>query len=49
MNRFRSVPYYGRCSRLGKPEELGRVICFLCSDGAGVITGHVLPHADGWA
>jgi NAD(P)-dependent dehydrogenase (short-subunit alcohol dehydrogenase family) len=35
--------------RLGKPEELGASICFLCSDGAGFITGHVLPHAGGWA
>jgi len=35
--------------RLGKPEELGAAICFLCSDGAGFITGHVLPHAGGWA
>jgi NAD(P)-dependent dehydrogenase (short-subunit alcohol dehydrogenase family) len=35
--------------RLGKPEELGEAICFLCSDGAGFITGHVLPHAGGWA
>ena len=35
--------------RLGKPEELGAAVCFLCSDGAGFITGHVLPHAGGWA
>ena len=35
--------------RLGKPQELGASICFLCSDGAGFITGHVLPHAGGWA
>ena len=35
--------------RLGKSEELGASICFLCSDGAGFITGHVLPHAGGWA
>ncbi|UYN94764.1 MAG: SDR family oxidoreductase [Enhydrobacter sp.] len=35
--------------RLGKSEELGAAICFLCSDGAGFITGHVLPHAGGWA
>jgi NAD(P)-dependent dehydrogenase (short-subunit alcohol dehydrogenase family) len=35
--------------RLGKSSELGSAICFLCSDGAGFITGHVLPHAGGWA
>lgn len=35
--------------RLGKPEELAAAICFLCSDGAGFITGHLLPHAGGWA
>ncbi len=35
--------------RLGKPEELGATICFLCSEHAGFITGHVLPHAGGWA
>ncbi|HYX01215.1 MAG TPA: SDR family oxidoreductase [Reyranella sp.] len=35
--------------RLGKAEELGAAVCFLCSEGAGFITGHVLPHAGGWA
>ncbi len=35
--------------RLGKPEELAAAICFLCSDGAGFVTGHVLAHAGGWA
>jgi NAD(P)-dependent dehydrogenase (short-subunit alcohol dehydrogenase family) len=35
--------------RLGKPEELASAVCFLCSDGAGFITGHLLPHAGGWA
>jgi NAD(P)-dependent dehydrogenase (short-subunit alcohol dehydrogenase family) len=35
--------------RLGKGRELGATICFLCSEGAGFITGHVLPHAGGWA
>lgn len=35
--------------RLGKSDELGATICFLCSDSAGFITGHVLPHAGGWA
>jgi NAD(P)-dependent dehydrogenase (short-subunit alcohol dehydrogenase family) len=36
-------------ARLGKPQELGATVCFLCSDGAGFITGHLLPHAGGWA
>jgi NAD(P)-dependent dehydrogenase (short-subunit alcohol dehydrogenase family) len=36
-------------ARLGKPEELGATVCFLCSEAAGFITGHVLPHAGGWA
>jgi NAD(P)-dependent dehydrogenase (short-subunit alcohol dehydrogenase family) len=35
--------------RLGKSSELGSAVCFLCSDGAGFVTGHVLPHAGGWA
>lgn len=35
--------------RLGRPEEIGATICFLVSEGAGFITGHVLPHAGGWA
>jgi NAD(P)-dependent dehydrogenase (short-subunit alcohol dehydrogenase family) len=35
--------------RLGKSHELGATVCFLCSDAAGFITGHVLPHAGGWA
>ncbi|MGH8432547.1 MAG: SDR family oxidoreductase, partial [Solimonas sp.] len=35
--------------RLGTADELGAAICFLCSEGAGFITGHVLPHAGGWA
>ena len=35
--------------RLGKPAEIGATICFLVSEGAGFITGHVLPHAGGWA
>ena len=30
-------------------RELGAAVCVLCSDGSGFITGHVLPHAGGWA
>jgi NAD(P)-dependent dehydrogenase (short-subunit alcohol dehydrogenase family) len=35
--------------RLGISAELGAAVCFLCSEGAGFVTGHVLPHAGGWA
>lgn len=35
--------------RLGTSQEIGATICFLVSEGAGFITGHVLPHAGGWA
>jgi NAD(P)-dependent dehydrogenase (short-subunit alcohol dehydrogenase family) len=35
--------------RLGRPAEIGAAICFLISEGAGFVTGHVLPHAGGWA
>ena len=35
--------------RMDQAAELGAAICFLCSEGAGFITGHVLPHAGGWA
>ena len=35
--------------RLGKPEEIAATATFLASDGAGFITGHVLPHSGGWA
>lgn len=35
--------------RLGTSAELGAAVCFLCSESAGFITGHVLPHAGGWA
>jgi NAD(P)-dependent dehydrogenase (short-subunit alcohol dehydrogenase family) len=36
-------------ARLGKPEEIAATAVFLASDGAGFITGHILPHAGGWA
>ncbi|MSO64886.1 MAG: SDR family oxidoreductase [Alphaproteobacteria bacterium] len=35
--------------RLGTPAELAAAVCFLCSEGAGFITGHTLAHAGGWA
>jgi len=35
--------------RLGKPEEIAATAVFLASDGAGFITGHILPHSGGWA
>lgn len=35
--------------RLGTPEEIGKVLCFLASDDSNFITGHVLPYAGGWA
>nr|MBA2588491.1 SDR family oxidoreductase [Alphaproteobacteria bacterium] len=34
--------------RWGKPEDIGGAVVFLCSDGAGFITGTVLPVDGGY-
>ena len=35
--------------RMGRPEEVARAVCFLASDEAAYITGHVLPVDGGMA
>jgi NAD(P)-dependent dehydrogenase (short-subunit alcohol dehydrogenase family) len=35
--------------RLGKPEEVGALVSFFASGDCGVVTGHVVPIAGGWA
>jgi NAD(P)-dependent dehydrogenase (short-subunit alcohol dehydrogenase family) len=35
--------------RWGKPDDIGGAVVFLCSDGAGFITGTVLPIDGGYA
>jgi NAD(P)-dependent dehydrogenase (short-subunit alcohol dehydrogenase family) len=35
--------------RLGKPDEVAKVVAFFASDASDFITGHVLPIAGGWA
>ncbi|MBM3642975.1 MAG: SDR family oxidoreductase [Alphaproteobacteria bacterium] len=35
--------------RLGKASELASTVCFLCSEGAGFVTGQTIAHAGGWA
>jgi NAD(P)-dependent dehydrogenase (short-subunit alcohol dehydrogenase family) len=35
--------------RWGKPDDIGGAVVFLCSDGAGFITGTVLPVDGGYA
>lgn len=29
--------------RIGQPEEVARVVCWLCSDDASFVTGHIMP------
>ena len=29
--------------RIGEPHEIGDVVCFLCSEQAGYVTGAVIP------
>ena len=29
--------------RIGRPEEVANAVCWLCSDEASFITGHILP------
>jgi len=34
--------------RLGQPQDIAGAAIFLCSDAAGLITGHLLPVDGGW-
>lgn len=34
--------------RVGTPEEVASAVLWLCSDGAGFVTGHALPIDGGW-
>jgi NAD(P)-dependent dehydrogenase (short-subunit alcohol dehydrogenase family) len=34
--------------RVGKPQDIAGAAVFLCSDAAGLITGHLLPVDGGW-
>ena len=35
--------------RWGRPDDIGRAVVFLCSEGAGFITGAVLPIDGGYS
>lgn len=34
--------------RMGRPEEIGETVVWLCSDAASFITGHAMPVDGGW-
>ncbi len=36
-------------NRLGRPEEVADAVVWLCSDGASLVTGHMLAVDGGWA
>ena len=34
--------------RMGRPEEIGETVVWLCSDAASFVTGHAMPVDGGW-
>tara|TARA_Y100001970_G_scaffold294373_1_gene452206 strand:- start:114828 stop:115565 length:738 start_codon:yes stop_codon:yes gene_type:complete len=42
---LRNIPL----GRLGKPEEVGKIVSFLASDGGNFITGQIIPVDGGWS